>query len=81
MVDAGGDAAGPGAPARTIRLGIDVDGTFTDIVGIGNAETGWRVRKVPSTPRTPNVAVLNAVDAIDSVEKPKTTTTEPNNGG
>jgi N-methylhydantoinase A len=54
----------PSAAGPAIRLGVDVGGTFTDIVGIGNAETGWRVRKVPSTPRTPNVAVLNAVDAL-----------------
>lgn len=55
--------AGPGA-GGPIRIGIDVGGTFTDIVGIGTAEHGWRVRKVPSTPRTPNVAVINAVDNL-----------------
>jgi N-methylhydantoinase A len=64
MVHARGSGAQSGAPTSAIRLGIDVGGTFTDIVGIGNAETGWRVRKVPSTPSTPNVAVLNAVDAL-----------------
>ena len=64
MVDAQDAEAGSRALAPAIRLGIDVGGTFTDIVGIGNAETGWRVRKVPSTPLTPNVAVLNAVDAL-----------------
>src|ERR1700712_6152900 len=64
MVDAQDAEAGSRALAPAIRLGIDVGGTFTDIVGIGNAESGWRVRKVPSTPSTPNVAVLNAVDAL-----------------
>src|SRR3978361_72324 len=64
MVEANGSAADARPLASAIRLGVDVGGTFTDIVGIGNAETGWRVRKVPSTPLAPNVAVLNAVDAL-----------------
>jgi N-methylhydantoinase A len=64
MVETNGSAADGRPLASAIRLGVDVGGTFTDIVGIGNAETGWRVRKVPSTPLAPNVAVLNAVDAL-----------------
>lgn len=55
----------PGRPGpRAIRIGIDVGGTFTDIVGIGETDDGWRVRKVPSTPSTPNVAVINAIDSL-----------------
>jgi len=53
---------------RTIRIGVDVGGTFTDIVGIGEQDSGWRVQKVPSTPLTPNVAVMNAVDALLELE-------------
>lgn len=49
---------------RVIRIGIDVGGTFTDIVGIGERDSGWTVIKVPSTPETPNIAVLNAIDAL-----------------
>ncbi len=49
---------------RVIRIGIDVGGTFTDIVGIGEDDSGWTVIKVPSTPATPNIAVLNAIDAL-----------------
>lgn len=54
-----------GVPSRrVIRIGIDVGGTFTDIVGIGEADDGWTVVKVPSTPATPDIAVINAVDAL-----------------
>ena len=53
---------------RRIRIGIDVGGTFTDVVGIGAQDAGWRVIKVPSTPDTPNVAVLQALEAILEAE-------------
>ncbi len=43
------------------RLGVDVGGTFTDLV-IQNAETGLiRTVKVPSTPHDPSEAVLDAL--------------------
>jgi N-methylhydantoinase A len=43
------------------RLGVDVGGTFTDLV-IQNAETGLiQTVKVPSTPQDPSEAVLNAL--------------------
>jgi N-methylhydantoinase A len=45
-----------------------VGGTFTDVVGIGAQDAGWRVIKVPSTPDTPNVAVLQALEAILEAE-------------
>jgi N-methylhydantoinase A len=49
------------------RLGVDVGGTFTDLV-IQNAETGLiRTVKVPSTPQDPSEAVLDALrQAADS---------------
>ena len=49
------------------RLGVDVGGTFTDLV-IQNAETGLiRTVKVPSTPHDPSEAVLDALrQAADS---------------
>jgi N-methylhydantoinase A len=51
------------------RLGVDVGGTFTDLV-IQNAETGLiRTVKVPSTPQDPSEAVLDALRrAADSNE-------------
>lgn len=48
---------------RVIRVGIDVGGTFTDIVGFGD-QADWTVIKVPSTPRTPDVGVMNAIEAL-----------------
>lgn len=46
------------------RLGVDVGGTFTDLLLI-DEETGatWR-DKVPSTPHDPSVAVINGTKAI-----------------
>ena len=46
------------------RLGVDVGGTFTDLLLI-NEETGQtHSAKVPSTPLDPSVGVLNGVDRI-----------------
>jgi N-methylhydantoinase A len=59
---------GEGAARRVIRIGIDVGGTFTDVVGIGADDAGWNVIKVPSTPATPDVAVLRALDAMLELE-------------
>jgi N-methylhydantoinase A len=46
------------------RLGVDVGGTFTDLL-LFNAETGafWR-HKTPSTPHDSSVGILNGVTAI-----------------
>ncbi len=46
------------------RLGVDVGGTFTDLLLI-HEETGktWR-DKVPSTPQDPSIAVVNGTKAI-----------------
>lgn len=47
----------------TLRLGIDVGGTFTDVVvfseGIASA-----VEKVPSTPHDASIGILNGIDTI-----------------
>lgn len=49
---------------RSLRIGIDVGGTFTDLVAI-EAWTGRIVtRKVPSTPREPHSAVIAAVTSL-----------------
>jgi len=46
------------------RLGVDVGGTFTDLLLI-NEETGQtHSAKVPSTPLDPSVGVLNGVDRL-----------------
>lgn len=48
----------------TLRVGIDVGGTFTDLVAV-NTQTGERtVLKRTSTPRAPEEGVLAALDAL-----------------
>src|ERR671931_2234135 len=54
----GVDAAA--VPVETTRIGVDVGGTFTDLVAVVNGEL--RVAKVPSTPRDQSAAVLSAVE-------------------
>ena len=43
------------------RIGVDVGGTFTDLVLIDQAGA-VNVTKVPSTPEDPSRGVINAVD-------------------
>ena len=40
-----------------MRVGVEVGGTFTDLVAIEDGEL--RVAKVPSTPRSPDVGALD----------------------
>ena len=47
-----------------IRVGIDVGGTFTDLVAV-DVQTGERtIEKCPSTPRAPEDGVLTALDRL-----------------
>src|SRR5919198_6424334 len=55
----GVDAAA--VPVETTRIGVDVGGTFTDLVAVVNGELC--VAKVPSTPGDQSVGVLSAVDS------------------
>ena len=48
------------ATARSWRIGVDVGGTFTDMV-VADDQGGVRVHKVPSVPHDPTVGVLAAV--------------------
>ena len=54
-----------------MRIGIEVGGTFTDLVAI--SEDGVRVLKVPSTPRNPDEGAFNALIAseilLDSIDE------------
>jgi N-methylhydantoinase A len=54
-----------------MRIGIEVGGTFTDLVAI--SEDGVRVLKVPSTPRNPDEGAFNALMAseilLDSIDE------------
>ncbi len=48
----------------TVVIGVDVGGTFTDLVMRDQADGQVIVGKVPTTPQDPEVGVLNAVDAV-----------------
>ena len=44
-----------------MRVGVEVGGTFTDLVVVDGSEV--RIAKVPSTPASPDIGALNAIDA------------------
>lgn len=48
---------------KTTRVGIEVGGTFTDIVAITDGV--MRVAKVPSTPASPDVGAINALSKLE----------------
>ena len=45
------------------RIGIDVGGTFTDIVAVSEAGT-VTFAKATSTPSDPSIGVMNAVERL-----------------
>ena len=46
------------------RLGVDVGGTFTDLLLIDNKSGDIHTAKVPSTPHDSSIGVLNGVDRV-----------------
>ncbi|WP_417685447.1 hydantoinase/oxoprolinase family protein [Pseudidiomarina gelatinasegens] len=46
------------------RLGVDVGGTFTDLLLINDATGETYTAKVPSTPKDSSIGVLNGIDKI-----------------
>ena len=48
----------------SFRLGVDVGGTFTDLLLIDESNGETFTAKVPSTPHDPSVAVLNGIEKI-----------------
>ena len=55
------------AASTSWRIGVDVGGTFTDLVLVG-AGRGVRVFKVPSVPSDPSQGVLNALQSAAESE-------------
>ncbi len=63
------EAAGAPAPRRAaraggLRLGVDVGGTFTDLILLDAAAGRVWSAKVPSTPQDSSVGVLNGIEKI-----------------
>lgn len=59
----------PAAPAAIhYRIGVDVGGTFTDLV-LARGDGQLQVFKVPSVPSDPGIGVMNALDAAASALK------------
>jgi N-methylhydantoinase A len=48
-----------------IRLGVDVGGTFTDLVALGGTEGDVLTAKVPSTPQDQSEGVMNSVQTAE----------------
>ena len=48
----------------TFRLGVDVGGTFTDLLLVDETSGQTYMAKVPSTPEDSSVGVLNGIDRI-----------------
>jgi N-methylhydantoinase A len=53
-----------GGKQRSLRIGIDTGGTFTDIVCIDDNLRSMRATKVSSTPSNPAVALVRGIEAI-----------------
>lgn len=51
------------------RLGVDVGGTFTDLILV-NEETGdFFSAKVPSTPHDSSIGVLNGIEKVCQIRE------------
>lgn len=53
----------------TVVIGVDVGGTFTDLVMRDQLDGRVTVGKVPTTPHDPELGVLNAIDAVLTPEQ------------
>ena len=48
----------------TVRLGVDIGGTFTDAVMMNESTGEIRLVKMSSTPNDPSVAFINVIERI-----------------
>ncbi len=51
-------------PSTTYRLGVDVGGTFTDLLLINETTGATHAAKVPSTPKDSSIGVLNGISKL-----------------
>ena len=49
---------------QTLRLAVDIGGTFVDAIELDGATGEFRFRKASTTPRNPAAGVLDAIDAL-----------------
>ncbi len=56
----------PESGGKTVRIGVDTGGTFTDFILIRGSRV--RVHKVPSTPRDPSRAILRGLADLAEAE-------------
>jgi N-methylhydantoinase A len=56
-------ASGIGSENEKMRVGIEVGGTFTDLVAVDGDKVV--IVKVPSTPRSPDIGALNSIRAAE----------------
>ncbi len=52
------------SPDNSLRIGIDIGGTFTDFVIFDSASRSLQTLKIPSTPESPEQAVLEGIRRI-----------------
>ena len=55
----------------TYRLGVDVGGTFTDLLLINEATADTHTAKVPSTPEDCSIGVLNGICLLYTSPSPR----------
>ena len=45
-------------PEQSVRIGVDVGGTFTDVVLLNESDCPLAFHKTPSTPEDPAIAIV-----------------------
>src|SRR5712692_9643022 len=48
-----------------LRIGVDIGGTYTDIVILNESTGSFRVVKLPSTPRNPALGMLQGLNSVN----------------